>query len=88
MRNQLVRPFDSIGSSLEFMVLLEGVIAEATKELEDTLEQATTERYGNGVRLALYKINQLSSHVGKSRRILNDLGLIRGVLIGDERGHK
>ena len=88
MRNQLVRPFDSIGSSLEFMVLLEGVIAEATKELEDTLEQATTERYGNGVRLALYKINQLSSHVGKSRRILNDLGLIRGVLIGDDRGQK
>lgn len=63
------------------MVLLEGVIVEATKELEETLEEATTERYGNGVRLALYKINQLSSHVAKSRRILNDLGLIRSVLV-------
>ncbi|MDQ2712345.1 MAG: hypothetical protein M3Y24_08985 [Acidobacteriota bacterium] len=68
------------------MVLLEGVINETSKQLEETLEEATHERYGNGVRLALFKINQLSSHVGKSRRILNDLTLIRSVLVGDGPG--
>ena len=86
MPDDIRRPFDSIESALEFMVLLESVISETTKQLEETLEDATTERYGNGIRLALFKINQLSTHVGKSRRILNDLALIRGVLIGDGPG--
>ena len=87
MRDEVVRPFESIESALEFMVLLEAVIEEAAEELQGTLEKATTERYGNGVRLALYKIGQLSSHVQKSRRILNDLTLIRSVLVTDTRGH-
>ncbi len=86
MPDELVRPFNSIESALEFMVLLEDVISDTTKELEQTLELATNERYGNGIRLALFKIGQLSGHVGKSRRILNDLTLIRGVLIGDRPG--
>ncbi len=85
MPDEVIRPFESIESALEFMVLLEGVIAEVSEELQGTLEKATTERYGNGVRLALFKIKQLSGHVGKSRRILNDLTLIRGVLTGDHR---
>ena len=38
---------------------------------------------GPGLNLALYKMNQLTFHVHKSRRILNDLTLIRGVLVGD-----
>ena len=83
MRDEVVRPFESIESALEFMVLLETVIADASQELQDKLKEASTERYVNGLNLALYKIGQLSSHVQKSRRILNDLTLLRGVLLGD-----
>ena len=83
MRNRVQKPFESIESALEYMVLLEGVIAETSAELQHIAEKATTERYGNGVRLALYKVNQLSFHVQKSRRILNDLTLIRSVLEGE-----
>ncbi len=83
MRDELVRPFDSIESALEFMVVLEKVISDASDELRVKLDNAATERYTNGLNLALYKMNQLSSHVQKSRRILNDLTLIRSVLVGD-----
>lgn len=82
MRDQELRPFDSLESALEFMVLLESVIGDVSGELREALEKATSERYGNGVQLALYKVHQLTSHVQKSRRILNDLMLIRGVLVG------
>jgi hypothetical protein len=85
MTAEIVRPFETIESALEFMVLLESVIKDASEELETSLEKATTERYGNGIRLALYKTGQLLSHVQKSRRILNDLTLIRGVLVGGEQ---
>ncbi len=80
MRDEVVRPFESIESALEFMVLLEGMITEVSDELRERVEQSNTERYRNGLNLALYKIHQLSFHVQKSRRILNDLTLIRGVL--------
>ncbi len=83
MRDELARPFESIESALEFMVLLEAVISDASDEIRGKLDNAATERYTNGLNLALYKINQLSFHVQKSRRILNDLTLIRSVLVGD-----
>ena len=83
MREEVGRPFESIESALEFMVLLESTISEVSHELRERVEHSNTERYRNGLNLALYKIHQLSFHVQKSRRILNDLTLIRGVLIGD-----
>ena len=79
MRDEL-HPFESIESAYEFMVLLESVIAETNEELQEILRDSGSERHANGVRLALFKIGQLTSHVGASRRILNDLTLIRGVL--------
>jgi hypothetical protein len=82
MQKEALRPFDTIESALEFMTLLEKVAAEASEELEGALEESTNERNRNGVRLAIYKIGQLSSHVHQSRRLLNDLMLIRGVLVG------
>ena len=83
MRDKVVQPFETIESAHEFMVVLEGVIADVSSELQSMATSAATARYGTGVRLALFKVDQLSSHVAKSRRILNDLTLIRGVLVGD-----
>lgn len=83
MPGELARPFETIESALEFMVLLEGVIADVSADLQDRLQLVTIERQKNGLDLASYKVHQLSTHVQKSRRILNDLALIKRVLIGD-----
>ena len=85
--SKALRPFESIESALEFMQVLEGVIEDVTGELREATEAAASERYANGLRLALFKIDQLAGHVGKSRRILNDLKLIRGVLAGENAAH-
>jgi hypothetical protein len=81
MVNDGVQPFETIESAHEFMMVLENVIAEAQTELEGLLADASDERRTEAVRLALFKISQLDAHTRKSRRILNDLGLIRSLLV-------
>ena len=83
MSDEVTRPFESIESALEFMVLLEEEIADASKELHETLDSTGNRRHAEALNLALYKMHQLSFHTQKSRRILNDLRLIRGVLVGE-----
>jgi len=83
MGDDVTRPFESIESALEFMVLLEEEIAAASRELHEMLDGATNQRQAEALNLALYKMHQLNFHTQKSRRILNDLRLIRGVLVGE-----
>ena len=78
------KQFHSIESAHEFMLVLENVIADTQSELEALLNDtnsASDERRREALRLALFKISQLETHTRKSRRILNDLGLIRSVLV-------
>lgn len=77
-----IRPFQSIESALEFMVLLESAIEEASAELQGIVPTTEDKRENSGVTLALFKLQQLADHVHKSRRILNDLTLIRGLMTG------
>ena len=79
-KDDAVQPFDTIESAHEFMVVLESVIAEAQRELQTMLDDVSDERRTEAIRLALFKISQLEAHTRKSRRILNDLGLIRSLL--------
>jgi len=77
------QPFQSIESAHDFMQVLENVIVDAQGELQRMLDDANSasdDRRTEAVRLALFKISQLESHTRKSRRILNDLGLIRSLL--------
>jgi len=79
-----VGPFESIESAHEFMILLEQSIAEALSDVRLDLEQAAADNMDRRVAaltLAVYKMNQLSTHVHKSRRILNDLRTIRRLLL-------
>ncbi len=82
MPNDAVRPFDSIESTLEYMMLLETTIAEATREIEDGLHRSRDARSAQAWTLAQFKMRQLLFHTQKSRRLLNDLRLIRGVMLG------
>ena len=83
MNSDFQRPFDSIESALEFMELLQETIEEVSAELLQQKQNAANERSASGLSLAVYKVKQLDFHVQKSRRILNDLALIRGALTGE-----
>ena len=82
MQAVATRPFASIESAREFMLVLETVIGEAATELERLRDETTDTRRAEAVRLALYKISQLETHTRKCCRILNDLGLLRTLLLG------
>jgi hypothetical protein len=84
MADAAEKPFHSIESAHEFMLVLENVIVETQGELQTMLDDANNtsdERRTEALRLALFKISQLEGHTRKSRRILNDLGLIRSLLV-------
>jgi len=78
-------PFDSIESAQEFMALLQDSVAEAVADVCHKLEKIPLEeqRRAQALLLAQYKLGQLSSHVQKSRRILNDLRIIRKLLVNE-----
>jgi len=85
MTDELDRPFDSIESAQEFMALLQDSIAEAVEDVCRKLEKTPVEerRRAEALQLAQYKLGQLTSHVQKSRRILNDLRIIRKLLVNE-----
>jgi hypothetical protein len=83
MSAEHTRPFDSIESAYEFVVLLEESIDDAVRDVTDHVKDAKAdqdERRAEALTLALYKMSQLSTHTQKSRRILNDLRTIRRLL--------
>jgi ABC-type protease/lipase transport system fused ATPase/permease subunit len=86
---EAVRPFESIESAHEFIVLLEENIREAVEDVRGHLLQATAEKDERQVRalhLAIYKLTQLSAQMQKSRRALNDLRTIRRLLFSEREG--
>jgi hypothetical protein len=88
MNPEPASPFDSIESAHDFIVLLGQTVADSKREI-----QADVDRESNGnalrrleaLRLALYNLDKLESHIIKSRRILNDLRSLRRLLF-EERG--
>jgi phospholipid N-methyltransferase len=84
---EMSQPFDSIESAHDFMNLLAEAILEAAKELNQDQQRARLNghrRRVDAVDLALFKLKMLNCHIHKSRRILNDLRMIRRLMF-DER---
>jgi hypothetical protein len=84
MNVDIRRPFESIESAHEFIVLLEESIEEAAADVQGHLREVESggpdERQTRALNLALYKLSQLSTQMHKSRRALNDLRTIRRLL--------
>lgn len=90
MNAQLSRPFESIESAHEFIVLLEESVEEAIQDVHRHLDEAKAdgdERRVEALNLALLKLSQLSSQMRRSRRAMNDLRTIRRLLF-EERAPK
>jgi len=79
-------PFDSIESAHEYVRLLACEVEDVTnlikKEIDDAVAQRA-ERRIDTLRLVDYKLKQLAEHLSASRRILNDLQMLRRLLLGE-----
>jgi hypothetical protein len=86
-QNQAETPFDSIESSHQYVALLTQAIEEAKRDVEGDIAMAMADRADRrreALQLVLYNLTKLESHMGASRRILNDLRTLRRLLL-DER---
>jgi hypothetical protein len=82
--DQLGKPFDSIESAQDFVVLLAESIEEAQAEIREltaAAQQAGSARREEALQLAAYKLESLAGHTASCRRILNDLRSLRRLLV-------
>ena len=81
-----VSPFDTIESGQEFIEIFEAAIADTVIDVKADLTTASLEQAGRRVealRLVLHKLERLSSDVAHSRRLLNDLRILRRMLLSE-----
>ena len=83
MKHPLDTPFESIESAYEFLKLLRTAVLEAKLDVEADVraEQGPGSRRLQALRLVVYKLNQLETHIKTSQRLLNDLRSVRRLLL-------
>jgi hypothetical protein len=77
-------PFESIESAHEFLRLLASTVVEAKRDLEADIPaepNSNISRRVEALQLASYNLGKLEHHVKTSARILNDLRMLRRVLL-------
>lgn len=80
------KPFDSIESAHEYMNILAVTAVEVMTDLKRDREAAlrTGEmRRAQAIDLAIFKLRMLGCHVHKSRRMLNDLRILRRLILNE-----
>lgn len=80
-------PFDSIESAHEYVRLLACEVEDVTNIIQEEIDDAIAQRAERRIdtlRLVDYKLKQLGKHLGASRRILNDLQMLRRLLLGSD----
>lgn len=81
-------PFDNIEGSHEYVALLAESVDEARRDVEAELalaERDGADRRKEALLLVSYNLAKLNLHITTSRRILNDLRMLRRLLLA-ERG--
>jgi len=84
-------PFDTIESAQDFVRILGETVAEARQEIQLDLQrelQAPPTRHCDALRIAVYNLEKLESHLTHSRRILNDLRSLRRLLFAEHKRHR
>jgi hypothetical protein len=78
-------PFDSIEGSHEYVALLTQALADARREIEETLaaEAEDLPRRKQALLLISFKLAKLDTHLRASRIILNDLRTLRRLLLNE-----
>lgn len=90
MTNERVSPFETLESAYEFVSLLRAAADEEYASILDeiALAQATpgAERRLDALRLVNHKIGGLRQHLLASLVLINDLRMLKRLLVGDGRG--
>jgi hypothetical protein len=80
------RPFESIESAHEYLSVLATTVLEAMGDLKRDQDKAAREgaqRKAEAIGLAIYKLKLLNCSVCKSRRMLNDLRILRRLILNE-----
>jgi len=80
------QPFESIESAHEYMNILAATTLEAMSDLKRDRDEALREgelRRAQAIDLAIFKLKMLGCHVHKSRRMLNDLRILRRLILNE-----
>jgi hypothetical protein len=83
-----VTPFDTIESAQDYIDLLLEAIEDTRRDVGGDIRMATgpgSERRTEALQLVAMNLNKLSSHIEKSRRILNDLRTLRRLLLEERK---
>ncbi len=78
-------PFDSVESAQHYVMLLIEETDEARKEIKEDIKAAAASDHARqleALRLVDHKLHQLGVHLHAASRILNDLRMLRRVLLG------
>ena len=83
---EMDEPFDSIESAQEFMSVLAATVLDVMKELNsartEALDAGDTRRV-RAIELSIYNLKMLGCYVHKSRRALNDLRILRRLILNE-----
>jgi len=83
MNTETNSPFETIESAQEYVALLIQAISESQEAVAADLRTQSgsgSPRHLEALNLIVYNLNKLSVHVKRSRRILNDLRILRRLL--------
>ncbi len=83
-------PFCHLESSYDYLHLLLETIESSREEVEAAIQSLPgpgAKRTEEALRLAALKLRQLSSHVAKSRSLMNDLRRVRSLLLEHSGPH-
>ena len=82
-------PFESIEGAQEYLKLLHAAVGEARQDVETDIhaqEAVEPQRRLEALRLVFYKLEQLEKHLTTSHRILNDLRMLRRLILDERTG--
>jgi hypothetical protein len=83
---EIERPFESIESAHDYMDVLAATTLEVLQELKRDRDQALRggdQRRAQAIDLAIFKLKMLGCYVHKSRRMLNDLRILRRLILNE-----
>ena len=83
---EIDQPFESIESAYEYMDILAATVLEVSAELKRDRDQALRDgdyRRAQAFEIAMFKLKMLGCHVYKSRRMLNDLRILRRLILNE-----
>lgn len=78
--------FGSIESAQEFLALLAEAVAETRRDVDADIQEhgASSSRRIDGLKIASYDLEVLEHHIYRSKRLLNDLRMVRRVLLKEQ----